>query len=95
MITLGLNVTDRAIIANPETKKFRLFVSAQLAAFKRQLAPMAVLLSLTDLESAFDGKAPSYVVEGWKRMLASIRDLNRDLARWETDEKETDHGNAA
>lgn len=95
MITLGLNVTDRAIVANPETKKFRLFVAAQLGSFKRQLAPMAVLFSMTDLESAFDGKAPSYVVEGWKKVLSAIRDLNRDLARWETDEKDADHGDAA
>ena len=92
MITLGLATDDRTIIVKPDTRKFRLYVMAQVAGFKKSLAPIGIMLSMTDLESAFDGKAPSYVSDGWKKLLVSMRDLQRDLDRWESDEKDLTDG---
>lgn len=88
MISLDLNIIDREILARPETKKTRLFIAAQLEVLRKQLAPMLVLLSLSDLESALDDKAPSYVVDGWRRFYAAAYDLKRDFDRWAQDEQD-------
>lgn len=88
MISLSLNVNDREMINRPDTKKTRLFIAAQLEALRKQLAPMLLLFSLSDLESALDDKAPSYVVDGWRKFYAAAQDLKRDIDRWAQDEKD-------
>lgn len=80
--------TDADIARDPNVRKFRAYVAAQVDAFTRQLAPLAMMAGIGDIETMFD-RAPSYVGDAWRACLTAGRAMLTALDRWKDDEHGT------